>query len=374
MRLILRPAALLAALLTAACGGDPAPDTPAGASARPVKTLIVGASGGHAQRNFPGRMEGSRRAELSFRVPGRVREILVKEGENVAEGALLARLDPTDFEVVLRDRKATYDTAERNYARARELVASGNISRYDYDRTEGAFRSAEAALSQARHDLAYTELRAPFAGNIARRHVERYEQVTASQAVLSLLAVDSLDVKIALPERVLRELSISRTQRAGTEEPVVRAWAEFEGATGQRFPLRLKEVATKADPKTQTFEVTFTMRNPDGFVVLPGMTTNVSVDFSALLQADAPLRVPASSVVADAQLGARVWLLDPQTMTVTSRAVRAGAMQGDEIEVLEGLQGGEELVTAGAALMAEGMKVTRFATGEQAAPRPDDPR
>ena len=66
----------------------------------------------------------------------------VREGEEVEQGQVLARLDPTDFRITLEDRQATFDNAERNFTRAQELIKDGNISKLDYDRMEADFRSA----------------------------------------------------------------------------------------------------------------------------------------------------------------------------------------------------------------------------------------
>ena len=72
-------------------------------------------------------------------------------------------------------------------------------------------------------------------------------------------------------------------------------------------------------------------------------------------------------------MGYRVWVLDPDTMTVSSREVRIGRMTSNKIEILEGLYGGEEIVSVGAAYLAEGMRVSRMIQTEQAVPRADDP-
>ena len=110
--------AVTAVILLHACGGEDAV-TPQ-ASSRPVKTFLVAGSEGGGQRSFPGRIESTNRADLSFRVAGTLQEILVKEGDLVEQGQLLAKLDPTDYETVVRDRQATYDNSERNFERAKE--------------------------------------------------------------------------------------------------------------------------------------------------------------------------------------------------------------------------------------------------------------
>ncbi|MBP6381636.1 MAG: efflux RND transporter periplasmic adaptor subunit [Pseudomonadales bacterium] len=372
--------ALLGALLVLLGACDAGKDQPAASATavpavvRPVKTFVVDTAGGASQRQFPGRIDAARRAELSFRVPGTVTDILVREGDTVSEGAVLARLDATDFRIVLSDRQASYDNARRNYERTRELLPSGNISRIDYDRTEASFKSAEAALRQAQQDLAYTELKAPFAGSVAKRLVQRFEEVAAKEAVISLQQLNSLDVKIDLSETLVRTLTVPEQvaiESAGADAP---AWATFEGKPEQRFPLKIKEVATKADPQTQTFEITFTMTNPKDVVILPGMTATVTVDFRHLVQESQDIWIPATAVLGDATLHPVAWVIDPGTMTVSRRELRVGEMQGERIHVIEGLAGGEEIVAVGASHMAEGMKVTRMASGEQAIPRAGDPR
>ena len=366
-------AILLLLMLLLACRGEDAGQDAGADVVRPVKTFVVSGGESDLVRSFPGRIEASKRAEIGFRVPGTVADILVNEGDGVAEGQVLARIDPTDYEIVLRDRQATFDNAERNFERASELIGSGNISRLDYDQMEADFRTASAAMAAAKQDLIYTTLKAPFSGRIAKRHVERFEEVVAKQIVFSLQQIDSLDVKLDLPESLVRSIRMEQDEQPRDARDRIRAWAEFEGIPGERFPLDIKEVATKADPKTQTFEVTLTMPNPERFVVLPGMTATVTADFSRSSVVREVQFVPATAVVADSDLNARVWVLDPQTMTVSSRPVQVATMVGDQIQVTRGLAGGEEIVAVGASYMAEGMQVTRLAETEQAEPRPDDP-
>jgi len=100
----------------------------------------------------------------------------------------------------------------------------------------------------------------------------------------------------------------------------------------------------------------------------------VEVDFSAMMEAaDTTKWVPQTAVQADSDLHARVWVLDPATMTVSDRPVTIGRLRGRKIEVTSGLVGGEEIVTVGAQYLAEGMHVTRMPLTEQAVPREDDP-
>lgn len=371
----LTAACLLVATLLA-CGDKEQAAAPA--LTRPVKTYVVEGGSADAMRSFPGRVDASQRAELAFRVPGRLLEILVKEGDLVEEGQILARLDPADYQLVYEDRKATFDNSQSNFKRGKELVAAGNISRMDFDKMEANFRSASAALSQAEKDLEYSVMKSPFRGRVAQRKVENFEEVQAKQTVFSLQNTAQLDIIIDVPESVVRMVrSIGSEQRAIASDDragVTRAWAVFEGRPDEKFPLHPKEIATKANEQTQTFRATFTMNSPANFTVLPGMTTTVILDLSQLVDADSIVtRVPVRAVQGDSGLKPRVWILDPQNMTVSSREVAIGRMSGGRIEVTGGLNGGEEIVAVGAPYLAEGMSVSRVAVTEQAVPRADDP-
>jgi RND family efflux transporter MFP subunit len=376
MMIVLRNAVLTVSMLAAlsACGGpqEELPPPPV----RPVKLFTVEGAGGVALRRFPGTIDASQRAELSFRVNGVLQEILVNEGDRVKKAQVLAKLDPTDYKIRVSDRQATFDKTSKNFDRAKELIQDGTISQSDYDQVEANFRTSQAALKLAKQDLAYTRLKAPFAGSIGRRDVDNFEEVQPKQAIFQLQSVDQLDVGIDLSENLVR--SVRRAEQAGSVSDseaasVVEAYASFEGKEADKFPLKIKEVSTKADPQTQTFRVTFTMPQPKDFAVLPGMTANVFLDLSRVVSTDTAKWVPISAVIADGGLDAQVWVLDDKTMMVSVRPVKIGRMSGGNIEVSSGLVGGEEIVSVGAAYLAEGMQVSRMILTEQAEPRADDP-
>ncbi len=360
--------------LVACGGGEPQVAAP---TSRPVKIFVVEGGQADTERTFPGRVDASQRAELSFRVAGQLQEIAVKEGDLVQRGQVLARLDPTDYKIVLEDRQASYDNAERNFKRGKELVGAGNISRLDFDRMEAQYRSASAALSLARQNLEYTVLTAPFRGRIARRWVENFEEIVPRQTIFSLQNIDQLDIIIDLPESVVRGVRGGARQEdslaSGQASSTIHATATFEGQSDASFVLTPREVATKADDQTQTFRATFTMAAPTQFNVLPGMTATVKLDLSGMMDSPQVKWVPVRAVQADSGLQPRVWVLDGQSMTVSSRPVQIGRLSGGMVEVTDGLVGGEEIVAVGAPYLAEGMRVTRMAESEQAVPRSDDP-
>ncbi len=356
------PLLILFSLLLAACGGSgQAP--PQEAPVRPVKSFVIEGGMEAMQRRFPANVYASKRAELAFRVPGKVVEVRVKEGERVKAGDVLARLDDADYRIRVQDAQAQFDRARADFERARTLVKKGYISRTDYDRLESNFKTAKAALAAARNDLSYTTLRAPFDGRVGKRSVENFEEVRAKQAVFSLQSRDILDVKFNLPESLLLQIKRRTSARevdASHEDEKPFAFVYFPGVA-KPYPMRFKEMATRADPKTRTFEVTFTLQAPEEITVLPGMTAEVEVDFSALhaKQGEHGLAVPVTAVFSDpdGKPVQKVWVVDEDSLQVHAREVAVGKLDGDMIEIKSGLESGERVVTAGVHHLVEGQKV-----------------
>ena len=328
--------------------------------------MLIGGIAPGDKRQFPGVVDAIQKAEISFRVRGKLNTLPVKEGENVKQGQVIATLDPRDYEIVVNDRKASYDTARANYDRAKALLEKDAISKVDHDNLRAKYHTAKANLEAAEQDLKYTTLRAKFDGYVAKRYVENYEEVFPRQAVVLLQDVSELEIKIDIPETIMIMLRKHEdTTTANAREPRRSIYAVFDQIKGQQFPLELKEIATKADVSTRTFKTTLKMKNPEGHNILPGMTATVFAEIlpGEVDQADAA-SLPLSAVVSSTDKQSTVWLVDEKTMTVSPHPVKIGLLSKESITV-EGLEPGQRVVIAGASFLREGMKVTLLETGEQ---------
>jgi RND family efflux transporter MFP subunit len=351
---------LLPLFMTACREENPLPPP----ESRPVKTMVVGGLTAGDTRQFPGVVDAIQKADISFRVEGKIKDILVKEGDQVEKDQVLARLDPADYQIVMNDRKASYETAKANYDRAKELVEKGAISRVDHDRIRAEYFTARANLEAAEQDLKYTSLKATFPGYIAKRHVENFEEVRRKQTIFTLQDVSELEIKVDVPENLMIQLR-RQVEPGKTPEPKRQMYAVFDQIKDVQFPLEPKEISTTADVNTRTFEVTLKMKSPENYNVLPGMTATVFAELLASEMGETvTVDLPVTAVVADADKAATVWIVDEDTMTVSSKPVKTGLLTSNSISV-SGLEAGERVVTAGAAFMREGMKVTLLQTGEQ---------
>lgn len=359
---------LVAPVLLLGCSSEQQPVLEA--APRPVKSVVVDTPDVGGVRRFPGRIDALNKAEVAFRVPGTVQELPVKEGDRVKTGDLLAALDPSDYRIAVEDAEASFARAESDYKRAQELVGDGFISRSDFDRIEAQWKNARAALDRAELDLDYTRLTASFDGTIARRYVQRFEEVQAKQAVMALQDNTVLEVRIDVPETLVLSVQPSATGRPDPDRILVTA--SFASRPGQEFDLTLRELATRADPETQTFEVRFTMPAPQDFVVLPGMTATVTLDLSRVMADEAVVFLPAGAVTADASLAPFVWVVDESTLRVSKATVEVGRMAGANIEIIDGLEPGSRVVVAGVGYLADDMEVRLLPEREEAEPRAED--
>ncbi len=326
------------------------------AASRPVKTIVVGGDITGDTRTFPAEVDAIQKADISFRVSGKIQKIFVKEGDEVKKGQVLAELDPTDFEITLKDRKASYSTAKANFDRAVELVEKGAISKVEHDNLRAQFHTAKANLQSAEQDLIYTKLKANFDGQIAKRYVENFEEVILSKKIFALEDVSSLKIIIDVPENIMIAVNKSRDRAL---------YAKFDTIKNKQFPLTFREAATKADPSTKTFKVTMQMTASEKFNILPGMTGTVYAEvFASEAHSDTSITLPVSAVISNSEKQATVWIVDEKTMTVNPKNVTTGMMTGDSMRV-DGLNLGDRVVIAGASFLRNDMKVTLLETGEQ---------
>jgi RND family efflux transporter MFP subunit len=207
-------------------------------------------------------------------------------------------------------------------------------------------------VDTAKNRLSYTYLRAPYAGVIAKRYVDNFQEVKPKQPIASLEDISHVELLIDIPENVM---AVARAEGRGS----IKAVAEFPTSPGKQYSLKVKEFATKADPATQTYQVVLRMPQPEDINVLPGMTATVVISTPEQVKEERSIFIPAIAVMTDPNGTNYVWLVDSADMTVHKKEVKVGRLAGSEnIDVLEGLEGGENLVVAGARKLREDMKVS----------------
>lgn len=346
---------VLAAFFLCACAEK---EPPREAPVLPVKMVTYGGDAGEAYNTYPGITEADRTADLAYENPGRLIELPVNRGQEVKKGDLLAKLDPLNFESRVAAAKATFAEARADLERYRTLYEKDAVARADLEVKQVQFDVAKAELAIAEKSLRDTDLRAPYDGLIARKFVENFQDVKAKEPIVRVQDISKIEVIINVPETdVIR--SPGRKENKPPKE--LTAYATFESRPGRKFPLGLKEFESQADPQTQAFLVKFVMANPDDVNVLPGMTARVSIkspDFRT--EGGEGGVVPVGAIFPDDAGKNYVWVVDPESMTVSRREVGAGSPTGDSVRILSGLENGESVVTTGVHRVQEGGKVRPY--------------
>lgn len=357
MKLIMRPLLLGVALASlVACSSDDAvKEVVEEAPLKPVRTLTVNL-GGSSSRSFTGVVDAARSAEIGFRVNGELKVVNTKEGDAIKEGQVLAQLDQTDFKIKLGASQAEYDRAKSEFNRAKSLLTKMAISASDFEKLKAQYSNAKAQLESAKQNMEYTVLKSPFGGVVAKQYLSNFEKISSSASFAMVQDLSAFEVKIDIPESVM--IKIKRN-----ESPDV--YAVFDGNAKRKYPLTFKKVSTRADEKTQTYGVTFVMDAPDDINLLPGMSTQVIALQKSDSKSSVRIYIPAHCVLEDSQ-GRFVYTVkaaDTGTGEVARRAVVVGELNENGIQIIQGLDAGDKVVTAGMSKMSQGLMVRLMAEG-----------
>ncbi|UCD27720.1 MAG: efflux RND transporter periplasmic adaptor subunit [Planctomycetota bacterium] len=321
---------------------------PEKAVTRPVKTMVLGIVKAPVRYSYPGEVRPSDSVELAFQVAGPLIELPVKRGEEVEQGQLLARIDPRDFKNKLDAAQAVLDEAKATLTRYEQAAKSGAISKQQVAEQRAKVEVAQANLNIQQKAHEDTFLKAPYAGRIAERYVENFQNVQAKEKILSLQNIEQIEVVFYVPEKDL--LTANRDNKG-------RFVVTSESLPGRKFEASLREFDTDADPVTQTYMVRLIMPAPEDVNILPGMTVQVTWIAPKADKQDSIFRIPANAVFSQKPGEQVVWLIDQSAMTVSQQPVALDELSGNEVAVTSGLKLGDMIAISGVHHLREGMKI-----------------
>ncbi len=350
---------LAAALIAATVAGCDKPAPPA-AEARPVRTVTVERGAEGETVSLTGQVRAKDQVSLAFRLDGRMIERPVNVGDVVTAGQVVARLDPQNQQNALRSAQANLASAEAALTQARltfrrqqELLKGGWTPRAKFDEAQQALAtaqaqvdSAQAQLRIAQDQLSYTVLFADAPGVVTAVGAEPGEVVRAGQMIVQLARQGGRDAVFDVPEQLIR---------TGPRDPLVEIALTNDPqvkATG-----RVREVAPQADSATRTFQVKVGIIDPP-----EAMRLGSTVTGRIKLAAPPGVEVPASALT-EANGRPAVWVVDPQSQTVSLRNVDVARYDPATVVISQGLETGEIVVTAGVQTLHPGQKVRLLGAG-----------
>lgn len=323
---------------------------------RPVRTIVASGNDGITGRDFPGIVIAENKADLSFRVAGKLKQLLVKEGDVVAKGQVIARLDQTDFKITLEDKQADYEKTKANFTRSAKLVEPGHISQREFDQIKATHSTASAHLKAAQQNLIYTELKAPFDGEITKTYVDNYEEVQAKGKIATLQDLTSLEIEIDVPESLMIRVKRGEAKR--------NIRARFDAIKDKQFALTFRQISTQADETTHTYKVRLALPKIDDYTILPGMTATVVADRvpgEDIHKNKNEIILPSHAVLEDNK-SRFVYIVIPETSSsktgiIHRRDVTTSQLTNNGLIVTSGVNQDDLVVTAGMSKMKEGLRV-----------------
>ena len=335
-------------LAIAGCSGESEP--PVESPVRPAKLLVVSPADNVRTVSLPAVIDAAATAELAFQVSGLVAAIAVREGESVAAGTEIARLDQRDLKTELTTAQANHHAAEVEFQRAERLIVENAISRAVHEQRQTQLEVAQAALEAARNRLDDSVLRSPFAGVIAALHVEAHQNIAPQQVVVTVQSIGVAEAVVQVPAAL-----VANSRRIEPLETVV----VLDAVPAKPVPATFHSIVTRADPVAQTFEVRVSFTPPPELRILPGMTGTVRSKLVIAGNGVAQIVVPIEAILSEAD-ARYVWVVDVDSMTVSKRPVTLGDGVGETLPVLAGLAVGETIVAAGVSYLHEGMRIRRY--------------
>lgn len=276
--------------------------------------------------------------ELRSEIAGKIDRIVFQEGSRVSKGDLLVKINGDELQAQMQKLESQVKLAEEKERRRRMLFEKQNISSEDYDIALNELNSIKAELAYNRARYEKTDLRAPFSGVIGLRYVSEGSYVSSTTRIASLQNLEQVKIDFAVPERyaqVVRVGQIIRFTRAGSD-------AVYEG--------KIFAIEPKIDPQTRTLQVRAVAPNP-GARLLPGGFAEVTLELERFTSA---LLVPTQALIPELN-GHKLFIA--RSGNAEAVQVRIGIRTDTRVQVVDGVQPGDTVITTGILQLAPGLPV-----------------
>lgn len=317
-----------------------------------VKTTVVLPQSGGTTSRYVGSIRSVRETPLSFQSAGRVVTIAVQNGERVRKGQVLAAIDDTQAQNMLRAGAATYKHAQDGFVRARQLHEKGVITDQKMVEIESQLAQAKSAYAAAKQQVDECTLTAPYDGIVSGLQLEMGQTVIPGKQVCMVLDMSAFCVQFTVPEAEINGLTVSGERLAGVVECA---------AVDTVLPIRIVEKNLAANVLTHTYDVKATIQG-GADILVPGMVAVVKVNGDSQKSkvesqkqvGDEDIIIPAKCVLMKPE-GATVWVVEQGR--AVRRAVTIDGYLASGVRVTEGLHAGDSLIIEGYQKLYMGCKV-----------------
>ena len=286
-----------------------------------------------------------RTSELSFRVGGPIDRFDVYAGNYYKQGSIIAEIDPRDFRIRKEHAEAVYKQMKAEFERIQKLYERNNISASQYEKTRADYTTAKATFDMASNELEDSRLVAPFNGYVGEVYIEKFQDVKATQPVLSLIDIDRLKIEIYVTQEV-----------ASTAQLLDSVEVRFDTQPDKVYKAKTAEVSKGTTRNNLSYLLTALLPNPDG-KLLAGMSGKVLLNIPSGSK-DTGVVIPQMALCHRPTEGDFVWIVNESNDEVNRRKVKKGNLLPDgKVIIAEGLGSDETIVTSGLRFLSDGMKV-----------------
>ena len=261
--------------------------------------------------------------------------------------------------------KTTYDVEREGLNVAEQNLARGRAGSRpeEINMQEALIRGLTARVRAAQDALDDAELRAPFDGTVAEIYVDNFQSVQRNQTIAALQDIAALEVAASMPGSMALNLSPERARDlrySGDRYYIIQA--RFPSLPDRLFNLQFKEIATRGNVQTQTYDVALMMETPDDLLILPGMGIDVLVSPNYGREAEDGFAIPFSALAAGEGGLQHVWKAEERDGAMTVRKVEVTVIGylGDRCVVSGDLTEGERIAAAGLSYLRDGDAVTPY--------------
>ena len=323
------PANLLPAGLLPSSAASQTPDAPAKGPPVPVYVAKATAETLTRQSRSVGTLTASDTVTVSPEIAGRIVGVSEAQGDKVAKGDVLAELDTSIYRAQVAEADSKTKLCRANAERTNNLMAKGAGTQKSVDEATSELGIAEAALNLAQTNLAKTKIVAPFGGALGMRMVSVGEYMTPGQAIFTLSRIDPLYVDFSVPQTELAIL------KQGTGVAI-----RTDAYPGETFTGKILAIDPKLDAAARAVSVRAEIDNKDGRLK-PGLFIEVEIDAGTIENA---VVVPEQTLIAR---GDRVFVYALQDGKAELKPVKTGLRQAGKVQIVEGLNVGDVVVTDG---------------------------
>ena len=280
-------------------------------------------------------------------MPGTLEKVYVKEGDAVKKGQLLGRIDDGGLASGLEQLRTQAALAETTYERQKRLWEQNIGSEIQYLQAKTNYEATRNAVNQAQAQLAKSALRAPFSGIVDDIMQEEGSTVNpaAGMPVFRIVNLAEMYVEVAVPESHLAGV------RPGKEVII------FLPVLGDSITTKVRQTGNYINPANRSFSVEVPVPNADG-KIKPNLTARVNINDYSNPEA---LLIPPSVISENAEGQQYVYvatMMESNSMaSAEKRIITTGLIQGDWVEVLSGLQPGDQIIDEGARRVREGQEI-----------------